>query len=158
MTTIELLDLLPTSHPQRAAMLSTLRKLVAGLVKVQDPVTGLWFQVVDKGSNLDNWHETSCSSMHAYVILRAVQEGYVDASFMTAAEDARLGVMTKLFVGPDGRANISGICIGTNVGNLAFYLARPKATNDMHGLGAFLIMNEAFDGNFSWNPDPPPLD
>jgi unsaturated rhamnogalacturonyl hydrolase len=25
---------------------------------------------------------------------------------------------------------------------LAFYLARPRATNDLHGLGAFPIMNE----------------
>ncbi len=34
------------------------------------------------------------------------------------------------------------ICEGTNVGDLAFYLARKRNTDDFHGLGAFLIMNE----------------
>lgn len=37
---------------------------------------------------------------------------------------------------------IANICIGTNVGDLQFYLARPRKTNDGHGQGAFLIMNE----------------
>lgn len=31
---------------------------------------------------------------------------------------------------------------GTNVGDYAYYVARTRATNDFHGLGAFLIMNE----------------
>jgi hypothetical protein len=38
--------------------------------------------------------------------------------------------------------NLTDICEGTNVGDLAFYLARKRNTNDFHGLGAFLIMNE----------------
>ena len=42
---------------------------------------------------------------------------------------------------------IANICEGTDVGNLAYYLARPRATNDPHGLGAFLVMNEEYNGN-----------
>jgi unsaturated rhamnogalacturonyl hydrolase len=38
--------------------------------------------------------------------------------------------------------NLTGISIGTNVGDYAFYIARPRETNDFHGLGAFLIRNE----------------
>jgi unsaturated rhamnogalacturonyl hydrolase len=32
-------------------------------------VTGRWFEVVDKGSRSDNWTETSCSSMCAFLIM-----------------------------------------------------------------------------------------
>jgi len=32
--------------------------------------------------------------------------------------------------------------VGTDVGDYAYYIARTKAVNDLHGLGAFLIMNE----------------
>jgi len=39
---------------------------------------------------------------------------------------------------------LTDICEGTNLGDLAFYLARKRDTNDLHGLGAFLIMNELF--------------
>jgi unsaturated rhamnogalacturonyl hydrolase len=36
---------------------------------------------------------------------------------------------------------IANICPGTNVGDTpGFYYARPKVTNDNHGVGAFLIM------------------
>ena len=45
----------------------------------------------------------------------------------------------------DGLTQLADICIGTNVGDLPFYLARPRAANDLHGLGAFLIMNEEFE-------------
>jgi hypothetical protein len=30
---------------------------------------------------------------------------------------------------------------------LAYYLARTRATNDPHGLGAFLVLNEEYQGN-----------
>jgi unsaturated rhamnogalacturonyl hydrolase len=32
--------------------------------------------------------------------------------------------------------------VGTGVGDLAYYLARPRKTNEIHGLGAFLAMYE----------------
>ena len=47
-------------------------------------------------------------------------------------------------INAEGNTEISEICIGTNVGDLPFYLARPRAVNDLHGIGAFLIMNEQF--------------
>ncbi|MGW3652110.1 hypothetical protein [Streptomyces sp. NPDC000878] len=37
---------------------------------------------------------------------------------------------------------LADISIGTNVGDYAYCIARTRATNDFHGLGAFLIMNE----------------
>lgn len=33
-------------------------------------------------------------------------------------------------------------CVGANVGDYAYYAGRARATDDFHGLGAFLIMNE----------------
>jgi unsaturated rhamnogalacturonyl hydrolase len=33
------------------------------------------------------------------------------------------------------------------VGDYAYYVARTQATNDFHGLGAFLIMNEQLTGH-----------
>ena len=42
----------------------------------------------------------------------------------------------------DGGANVDEISEGTRVGDLGYYLARPRLSNDPHGLGAFLIMYE----------------
>ena len=35
---------------------------------------------------------------------------------------------------------VGGVCIGTGVGNYEHYINRPTSVNDLHGVGAFLIM------------------
>jgi unsaturated rhamnogalacturonyl hydrolase len=35
----------------------------------------------------------------------------------------------------DGLTNLAGICVGTNMGDLEWYLDRPRQTNDLHGMG-----------------------
>ena len=32
------------------------------------------------------------------------------------------------------------MCIGTGVGDYEHYLARPTSANDLHGMGAFILM------------------
>lgn len=142
MATIDILEVIPANHPRRAQLITILRNLVSGLARYQDPATGRWFQVMDKGSRSDNWTETSCSSMHTFVISRAVERGYVDQSNKAVATRGYAGVLGQISLGSDNRTNLTEICIGTNVGSYSFYMDRPRATNDFHGLGAFLIMNE----------------
>ncbi len=142
MAAIDILEVIPTTHPRRAQLITIIRDMVAGFARYQDPATGRWFQVVDKGSRSDNWTETSCSSMYTFVTSRAVERGYVDASYRTMASRGYQGVLAKVSLGGDGRTNITDISIGTNVGDYSYYINRTRATNDFHGLGAFIIMNE----------------
>ena len=144
MTLVDVLDVLPANDPRRPQLIAILRDLVRGLAKYQDRQTGLWYQVVDKGSDPGNWLETSSSSMYSYVVSLAVKRGYVDKSFEAVAKKGYAGVLTKVAIDSDGMANISDICEGTNVADLAYYFARKRNVNDFHGLGAFLIMNEHF--------------
>ncbi|MFF3961775.1 glycoside hydrolase family 105 protein [Streptomyces griseorubiginosus] len=147
MAIVDVLDGIPQNHPRRAQLLGILRRLAAGLEKYQDPATGRWFQVIDKGARGDNWTETSCSSMFTYALSRGAQEGYLDRHFRAVAHRGHQGVLARLSVGSDGRTNLADISIGTNVGDYAYYIARDRATNDFHGLGAFLIMNEQLRGD-----------
>jgi unsaturated rhamnogalacturonyl hydrolase len=142
MTLVEVLEILPKHHPKRAQLIAQLQQLVKAYTKYQDQKTGLWYQVVDKGNLPDNWLETSSSSMYTYTISMAVKRGYVDKSYQRVADKGYQGVLTKISMGADGLTNISDICEGTNVADLAYYLARKRNTNDFHGIGAFLIMNE----------------
>ena len=144
MTAIDVLDALPADDPNRPRLIAILRNLIRGLAKYQDSHTGLWYQVVDKGSTPENWLETSSSSMYSYVIALAVKRGYVDHSYQDVAQRGYRGVMTRLSLDAEGMANIGDICEGTNVADLSYYLARKRNVNDFHGLGAFLIMNEHF--------------
>jgi unsaturated rhamnogalacturonyl hydrolase len=145
MTVVDVLDMLPVDHPKRQALLDDLGTLAAGLARFQDPVTGRWFEVLDKGARTDNWTETSCSAMIAYGLMHAVNKGYVPVSFKDAATKGYQGVLKMASIGSDGRTNIANIVTGAIPGSLTYYLSRPRATNDWHGLGAFLVMYEEFN-------------
>ncbi|MGW2649277.1 glycoside hydrolase family 88/105 protein [Streptomyces sp. NPDC001393] len=147
MALVNVLDAIPADQPRRPQLLGILRTLASSLEKYQDPASGRWFQVMDKGSRADNWTETSCSSMFAFTLSRGVQQGYLDPHFNAVARRGYQGVLARLSVGADGRTNLADISVGTNVGDYAYYVGRPRATNDFHGLGAFLIMNEQLRGD-----------
>jgi unsaturated rhamnogalacturonyl hydrolase len=122
------------------------RQLATAYEKYQDPATGLWYQVVDKGNLPGNWLETSSSCMYTYTLSRAIERGYIGKRYAKVSKKGYNGVLSKLSRDGDGFAHIADICEGTNVGDLNFYLARPRTTDDFHGLGAFLIMNEQLRG------------
>lgn len=149
MTIVDTLDVLPHNHPERTQLLEILQELIHGLAYYQDPQTGLWYQVVDQPKLAGNWTETSSSSMFTYVIDVAVKRGYISKRYKAVATKGYQGVLSRLTLGADGLTNLTGICIGTDVGNLAWYLARPRMTNDLHGLGAFLLMNEEWNTSVS---------
>ena len=142
MAIIEVLELMPHDHPHRADLIAHLRQLAAAYEKYQDPATGLWYQIVDKATLPGNWLETSSSSMYTYTLSRAMERGYIGKQYAAITKKGYAGVLTKLSRDTDGFAHIADICEGTNVADLTYYLARPRSTDDFHGLGAFLIMNE----------------
>ena len=142
MTLIILLDIIPRDQPQRSELIKVVQQLAKAFERYQDPKTGLWYQVVDKGDVAGNWHETSCSSMYTYMLWMGVKRGYLPKRYAAVAQKGYRGVLTKLSRDADGMTNLIDISEGTNVGDLAYYFGRKRNANDFHGVGAFLIMNE----------------
>jgi unsaturated rhamnogalacturonyl hydrolase len=144
MASVMTLEMLPANDPGRPALEKILGDLVTAWKKYQDPATGRWFQVVDKGSDSENWTETSASSMYTYVTYWAYQHQLVDASFADVATKGFNGVMQKVTKDANDHTTIATICQGLNassdlVGN---YYHHGVASNDPHGVGAFLLMWE----------------
>lgn len=142
MALLIVLDALPRRHPDRPKLLALVRQLASALARYQDPKSGLWFQIVNQPDLTGNWLETSSSCMFTYFLARAVEKHYIAKSYSNAACKGYRGILARLVRNGDGSVHIPGICEGTNVGNLAYYLARKQNTDDFHGLGAFLVMNE----------------
>ncbi|NUQ96526.1 MAG: carbohydrate-binding protein [Streptomyces sp.] len=139
----EILDLIPPDHPLRAQLVSIVRNLVRGMAASQDPSSGRWFQVVDKGGSTGNWTETSCSAMFTLTVDTAIKRGYVSRDAYQATVDAgKRGELDRISLHSDGLTYLTTISVGTNVGDYAYYINRPQATNDFHGLGAFLYFYE----------------
>ena len=128
----ELLNNLPVNHPERKNLIKLLAKQITGVSRYQDK-SGLWHQLLDKP---DSYLETSCSAMFIYSIAKAVNEGWIDKSYLTVAINGWKGLVTEIQT--DGQ--VKDICVGTGIeDNIKFYYDRPTELNDLHGLGAVLL-------------------
>lgn len=138
---IALLDEMRFLDPADARY-QTLQKLVQDLLQAllkYQSAEGRWYQVVDKGDHADNWLENSCSCLYTAALYRAIKLGLIDESALAAADRGYQAVINSLDV-VDGALQVGDICVGTGVGDYQFYVNRPTSTNDLHGMGAFLLM------------------
>jgi hypothetical protein len=69
-----------------------------------------------------------------------VQRGYVGRRYADVASRAFQAVLGRISLDAHGLTVLKGTSIGTRVGDLAYYLARGRPDNDLHGIGAFQIM------------------
>jgi unsaturated rhamnogalacturonyl hydrolase len=115
-------------------------KLVDGLEKVQDPNSGLWYQVVDKPSHPRNWHDTSGTAMFLYGIKKAGLLGICDREQCDAvAAKAFDGLKTKCVIDYESRANIHDACNGLGVQlNYDAYVDYRRNINCQEAIAAFL--------------------
>ena len=129
LTTVELLDMLPESHPDRPFILEQLKKHVRGLASYQSS-EGFWHQLLDRS---DSYLETSATAIYVYSIARAINQGWLEG--ITYGPVAQLGwqaLATKIT--EDGR--VAGTCVGTGMAfDPAFYYYRPVSAAAAHGYG-----------------------
>lgn len=137
---IDILDYLPRWHKNYKEMVETVYHLLCALVDFQDKESGMWYQVVDKGDREENWLESSCSSLFTAALYKAMRKGYIDKSFLEFAEKGFKGTLSVVKFDEDGNELVGEICIGTSVSDYQTYIERPRSVNDLHGMGAFLLM------------------
>jgi unsaturated rhamnogalacturonyl hydrolase len=147
MALVEVLDSFPKGHPQRAALLAALRRTIAAVLKVQDPATGLWWQVLDRPNAPGNYFEASASCMFTYAIAKGVRMGYLPAADEATAHRAWAGIQ-KQFVtaNPDGTLTLHGtVKVGGlggtpyRAGDYAYYISEPVVDQDKKGVAAFIL-------------------
>ncbi|MBN1129637.1 MAG: glycoside hydrolase family 88 protein [Chitinispirillaceae bacterium] len=95
MALVEVLRYFPKEHPKYPELLALLNNLAEGIKNTQDPATGLWYQVVDKGSSAGNWLESSGSGMMVCALKNAVDHGFIDRSYLAVAQKGWTGLKTK---------------------------------------------------------------
>ena len=114
------------------------KDLLTALVRYQSQ-EGRWYQVVDKGNEPGNWLENSCSCLYVAAICKAVGKDILGKEYLEQARRGYEAVIRSLtWDGED--LQIGNVCIGTGVGNYEHYCRRPVSVNDLHGVGAFLLM------------------
>ena len=149
---VETLDHFPPNHPDRAAIIQTLRDAAEGIARVQDPVTGLWWDVLDQPNRAGNYLEASASSMFAYALAKGARLGYLDARYRAVAQRGFDGLLRNLVrENADGTVSLTNVVqvsgLGGNPradgstrdGSFGYYVSEPVVTDDYKGVGPFIL-------------------
>ena len=129
LTMCEVLDVLPSDHPQRQAITDLLRKHAEGLARLQHH-NGFWHQLLDRS---DTYLETSATAIYTYCLAHAVNQGWIDAkAFGPVALMGWHAVASQV----SDKGQVENVCVGTGMGfDAAFYAYRPVHVMAAHGYG-----------------------
>ena len=137
---LDILEITPQNHEKRQKLIEIEKEILEAILKCQDKESGMWYQVVNKGDHEGNWLESSCSSLFAYAMAKAVRMGICDEKYLDASKKAFCGIIEHSVELDGDDVKIGDICVGTGVCDYEGYIQRPTSINDLHGTGAFLLM------------------
>lgn len=155
---VETLEIFPKDHPKYETLVAITRKLMEGLRRTQDAKTGLWYQVVDKGSEPGNWNETSGSGMFVYAMQRAIELGIIPAKeYRQAVIDGYYGLLSKAKISPlDGLIDLYDANDGLGIQkDYDAYVSRERKTNGQEVISSFLWATSIVENAY---PDLKPLE
>ena len=161
MALIELLDVLPEDYARRSEVIDLLQKDLDAVIKWQDKESGVWYQVMDEPGREGNYLESTCSSMFAYVMLKAYNKGYLGTKYRDAGIRAYQGIIKNFIrVNADKTISLTKCCevagLGPGVsakvlkaapnvkenkrrdGSFEYYISEPIRDNDAKGVGPFI--------------------
>lgn len=140
---LDILEYLPVNHSAVSRLQEIERNLLTNLARYQDSKTGWWFNVVDYVGEPKNWVESSCTNLFICAYAKSIRMGIIDkADFSETIEKAYHGMIDALSYDKNGNLILNEICIGTCIdsGTYEHYVNRPRIENDLHGMGAFVLM------------------
>ncbi|MBW8748112.1 MAG: glycoside hydrolase family 88 protein [Acidobacteria bacterium] len=144
---VDVLEYFPKDHPKQAALVKDLNDCVAALEKVQDRKTGVWWDVLDKGSSDGNYVEASASSMFVYGMAKGARMGWVPKRYQASAVRGWAGIQREFVKTlPDGTISLTGIVAVSGLGGKPYrdgtydyYIHERTVADDLKGIGAFLM-------------------
>ena len=149
---IETLDYIPPDHPRRDELVAILQRLAEAVVKIQDPKTGVWWQVLDQGGREGNYLESSVSTMFAFALLKGTRLRYLDPAYEKVARRAYDGILKQFItIDKDGLVDLNQVCQVAGLGGdpekgeryrsgtYEYYVTEKIRSNDPKGVGPFIF-------------------
>jgi unsaturated rhamnogalacturonyl hydrolase len=152
MATVDELDDLPAESEGARDARAILGRVAGGIVRWQDPASGVWWQVLDQGPRPGNYLESSASCMFVYALAKGINRGYLPRDRYARPALAGYQGLEREFVrlDPSGAASLTHCCsvAGLNNRNAAgrardgsfgYYASEPVVENDLKGISPFIL-------------------
>lgn len=146
MALVDVLENYPAENKYKDSLKLILRRFADAIQKVQDPKTGLWYDIIDKPNGKGNYLEASASSMFVCAVAKAVRLGVLPGDYIGIAKKGYTGILSK-FIETDakGQTNLEGTVSVSGLGgtpyrdgSYEYYMSEKVVANDPKGVGAFL--------------------
>ena len=79
---VDVLDFLPQETAGRDSIIQILQGLAKAIVKYQDPSSGTWYRVTDRGAREGNYLESSATALFIYTLAKAINKGYIGNEYI----------------------------------------------------------------------------
>jgi unsaturated rhamnogalacturonyl hydrolase len=152
MAIVDCLDYIPPTQSDVETINEIFRRVADGIVRWQDPQTGLWWQVLDQGGREGNYREATASCMFVYALAKGINRGYLAREkYLPAVKKGFAGIVRDLLhTGEDGRLNLVQCCSVAGLGftsskgrprdgTFEYYISEPIVENDLKGIPAFIL-------------------
>ncbi len=146
MALVDVLDYLPTDHPQRVEIIAILKDLTPAIERARDPKTGLWWQVMEFPGRAGNYIEGSASAMFTYAMAKAAMKGYIDKRYLDVARECYKAMQNHFFDLKATDLVMKDICGGAGLGgepyrdgSYEYYVNEDITPNDVKGAGPMLM-------------------
>ena len=115
------------------------RNQVASVIATQDTETGLWWTVLNRPGEGDNYQETSAAALFAYGIARAYRYDILGDEELAVAKDAVEAVKGAVDTDELDRPFVTNISVGTNPETFEGYVSVAVEDDVSYGVGAVIL-------------------
>lgn len=144
---VETLQWLPEGCGAYDELVAELQYLVKAIQPYADPVTGMWYQVLDCPGREGNYLESSCSAMFLFACLKGVRMGWLDKDeWGDYSRELYLKFVDRFIrEEADGTISVTDCCAVAGLGgkqmrrgDYDYYLSEPVRDNDSKSVGPFI--------------------
>jgi unsaturated rhamnogalacturonyl hydrolase len=147
MALVDTLPYVPEHDPRHAVLLAMLHRAAAAVKRAQDPRSNLWYQILNKPGEKQNYIESSSVLMFTYAFAKGARLGNLPKGYGIAAARAWKAVPLRFIqTAASGEVKITGtvthISLGASPadnGSDDYYLHALVVDDDPKGVGAFLL-------------------
>ena len=158
MALVDCLDYLPPTQPHVEEVNEILRRVADGIVRWQDPKSGLWWQVLDQGDRKGNYLEATASCMFVYSLAKGINRGYLSREkYLPAVLKGYEGILRDFIrKNPDHTLTLTQCCEVAGLGftnskgkprdgSFEYYISEPIVENDLKGIPSFILAGIEMD-------------
>lgn len=132
----------PVKSAYFKAFAKELKEITKSLPRLQDPQTGMWYQLPIYNRNPENFPESSCTAMFAYGMTIGIEMKVLNRkTFLPVVQKAYNG-LRKNATKTEGKYLIpTRVCEGTCIGDRTYYFGRKTKEGVNYAIGAYIMFD-----------------